>query len=49
MFPTLKTYKATAAGAFLTSTNSKTEYKLPEFSGNMVSTRDNQYSTKDPS
>jgi hypothetical protein len=46
MYATLKTCKATAAGAFLTCTNFKTGSKLPEFSGIMVSPRANQYSTK---
>jgi len=49
MFQTLKTCKATAAGAFLNCTNFETGSKLPEFSGIVVSARDNQYSTKDPS
>jgi len=49
MFPTLKTCKATAAGAFHTSTNFETESKLPEFSGIVVSARANQYSMKAPS
>jgi hypothetical protein len=42
IFPTLKTCKATAAGVFLTCTNSETGSKLPEFSGNLVSARPNQ-------
>jgi hypothetical protein len=46
IFPTLKTCKAMAAGAFLTGTNSKTRSKLPEVSGIVVSARANQYSTK---
>jgi hypothetical protein len=46
MFPTLRTCKAMAAGAFLTSTNVKMGSKLPEFSGIVVSARANQYSTK---
>ena len=49
MFPRLKTCKAMAAGAFLTSTNCETGSKLPKFSGIVVSTRANQYSTKAPS
>jgi len=49
MFPTLKTCKATAAGAFLTGTNFETGSKFPEFSGIVVSARANQYSTKAPS
>jgi hypothetical protein len=43
MFPTLKTCKATAAGAFLTCTNFETGFKLPEFSVIVVSARANQY------
>jgi len=43
---TLKSCKATAAGAFFTWTNLETASKLPEFSGNMVSARANQDSTK---
>ena len=43
MFRTLKTYKAMAAGAFLTCTNFETGSKLPEFSGIVVSTRPNQF------
>ena len=49
MFPTLKTWKATAAGAFLTFTNFETGSKLSEFSGIVVSARANQYSMKAPS
>jgi len=49
MFPTLKTWKPTAAGAFLTCTNCETGAKLPEFSGIVGSARANQYSTKVPS
>jgi len=49
IFPTLKTCKATAAGAFLTCTNFETGSKLPEVSGIVVSSRANQYSTKAPS
>jgi len=49
MFPTLKTCKATAAGAFLTCTNFETGSKFPEFSGIVVSAMTNQYSTKAPS
>jgi len=49
IFPTLKICKATAASAFLTCTNFKTASKLPEFSGIVVSARDNQYPTKAPS
>jgi len=49
MFPTLKTCKATAAGAFLSWTNFETGSKLAEFSGIVVSARANQYSTKAPS
>jgi len=49
MFPTLKTCKATAAGAFLTCTNFETGSKLPEIPGILVSARANQYSTKAPS
>jgi len=49
MFPTLITYKATAAGAFLTCTNFETGSKLPEFSDIVVSARANEYSTKAPS
>jgi hypothetical protein len=45
---TLKTYKATAAGAFLSCTNCKMGSKLPEFSGIGVSTRANQYLMKAP-
>jgi len=36
-FPTLKTWNATAAGAFLTCTNFEIGSKLPEYSGNVVS------------
>jgi len=46
---TLKTCIATAASAFLTCTNSETGSKLLEFSGIVVSARDNQYSTQSPS
>jgi len=46
IFPTVKTCKATAAGAVLTCTNFGTGSKLPEFSGIVVSARANQYSTK---
>jgi len=49
MFPTLKTCKATAAGAFLTCTDFQTGSKLPGFSGIVVSARANEYSTKAPS
>jgi len=49
MFPMLKTCKATSPGALLTCTNSETGSKLQEFSGIVVSTRANQYSTKAPS
>jgi hypothetical protein len=49
MFPTLKTYKATATCAFLTCTNCETGSKLPEFSGVVVSASANQCSTKAPS
>jgi len=48
MFPTLKTCKATAAGAFLTCTNFEAGSKLPEFLWIVVSARANQYSTKAP-
>jgi hypothetical protein len=43
IFPTLKTCKAMAAGAFLTCTNFETGSKLPEFSGIVVTARANQY------
>jgi len=43
---TLKTCKATAAGAFLTCTKFETRSKSPEFSGIVVRARVNQYSTK---
>jgi len=46
MFPTVKTCKATAGGAFLTWTNFETGSKLPYFSGIVVSTRADQYSMK---
>jgi hypothetical protein len=49
MFPTLKTCKTTAAGAFLSCASFETGSKLPEFSGIMVSARAGQYSTKPPS
>jgi len=49
MFPALKSCKAMAASAFLTCTNFETGFKLPEFSGIVVSVRANQYSTKAPS
>jgi hypothetical protein len=49
IFPTLKSWKATAAGAVLTCTHFETGSKLPEFSGIVVSARANQYSTKAPS
>jgi len=49
IFPTLKTCKATAASALLTCTIFEMGSKLPEFSGIVVSTRANQYSTKAPS
>jgi len=49
IFPTLKTCKATAAGAILSCTNFETGSKLPEFSGIVVSARANLYSTKAPS
>jgi hypothetical protein len=43
MFPTLKTHTAIAAGALLTCTNAKMASKLPDFSGIVVGTMDNQY------
>jgi len=46
MFSLLKPCVATAAGAMLTCTNCVTRSRLPEFSGIVVSARDNQYSTK---
>ena len=46
---TLKTCKATAAGAFHTCTNFETGSKLPEFSGMVMTARANQYWTKAPS
>ena len=49
MFPTLKTCKPTATGAFLSCTNFETGSKLPECSGILVSARANQYSTIAPS
>jgi hypothetical protein len=49
IFPTLKTCKAMAAGAFLTCTNFETGSKLPDSSDIVVSARANQYSTKAPS
>jgi hypothetical protein len=49
MFPTLTTCKEKAVGAFLTCSNFETEYKLPEYSGIVVSAGANQYSTKGPS
>jgi len=49
IFPMLKTYKLTADIAFLTCTNFETGFKLPEFSGIVVSARAIQYSTKAPS
>jgi hypothetical protein len=49
MFPTLKTCKATAAGAFLSCTCFEMGSKLLEFSGIIVSARAGQYSTKPPS
>ena len=49
IFPTLKTCNATAASASFTGTNFETRSKLPEFSGIVVSSRANQYSTKAPS
>jgi hypothetical protein len=49
IFRTLKTFKPTAAGAFLTCTNFETGSKLPKFSGIVVSARANQYPPKAPS
>jgi len=46
IFPTLKTCKATAASAVVTYTKFHTGSKLPGFSGIVVSTRADQYSTK---
>jgi len=49
MWSTVKSCKATAAGAFLLCTKFETVSKLPEFSGSVVSARANQYSTRAPS
>jgi len=49
MFPMLKTWKAMAAGAFLTCTNFEMGSKLHEFSCIVVSCRANLNSTKAPS
>jgi len=49
MFPRLKTWRATAAGAFLSCINFERGSKLPENSDIVVSARANQYSTKGPS
>jgi hypothetical protein len=49
MFPTLHICTATAAGARLTCTNFEMEYKLPLFSGMVISARAYQFSTTAPS
>ena len=49
MFPTLKTCKAMAVGAIPTCTYCETGFKLPQFSGIVVSARANHDRTKTPS